>query len=121
MLDSCKMLQKQSETFHTFLWQFFQVLNIILLHIVLLKCPHVKIAFLKFTSCDNQILVGCIPIDEIIKIGQSSHKMESINIPNLQRSTTILNTCTKKSVSLSLSLYIYIYIYIYKLADPSQA
>ena len=34
----------------------------ILLHIVLLKCPHVQIAFLKLTSCDNQALVGCIPI-----------------------------------------------------------
>ena len=31
-------------------------------HIVLLKCLHVQIAFLKFTSCDNQALVGCIPI-----------------------------------------------------------
>ena len=35
----------------------------ILLHNVLLKCPHVHITFLKFTSCDNQALVGCIPID----------------------------------------------------------
>ena len=25
-------------------------------------CPHVHIAFLKFTSCGNQALVGCIPI-----------------------------------------------------------
>ena len=33
-----------------------------ILHIVLLKCAHVQIAFLKFTSCDNQALVGCIPI-----------------------------------------------------------
>ena len=32
------------------------------LYIVLLKCPHVQIAFLKFTSCDNQASVGCIPI-----------------------------------------------------------
>ena len=24
--------------------------------------PHVQITFLKFTSCDNQVLVGCIPI-----------------------------------------------------------
>ena len=32
------------------------------LHIVLLKCPHVQIAFLKFPSSDNQALVGCIPI-----------------------------------------------------------
>ena len=30
--------------------------------IFLLKGPHVQIAFLKFTSCDNQALVGCIPI-----------------------------------------------------------
>ena len=54
MLDSCKMVKKQSEAFHTFLWHFFQVMNRILLHIVLLKCPHTQIAFLKFTSCDNQ-------------------------------------------------------------------
>ena len=40
----------------------FPSLNRILLYIVLLKCPHVQIAFLKFTSCDNQALVGCIPI-----------------------------------------------------------
>ena len=30
-----------------------------LMHIVLLKC---QIAFLKFTSCNNQALIGCIPI-----------------------------------------------------------
>ena len=41
---------------------FFQVQNRTLLHIVLLKCTHVQIAFLKFTSCDNQALVECIPI-----------------------------------------------------------
>ena len=29
---------------------------------ILLKCPHVQIAFLKFTSCDNQDLLGYIPI-----------------------------------------------------------
>ena len=34
----------------------------ILLHIVLLKC---LMAFLKFTSCDNQALVGCIPIPAV--------------------------------------------------------
>ena len=27
-----------------------------------MKCPHVQIAFLKFTNCDNQVLVGFIPI-----------------------------------------------------------
>ena len=41
---------------------FCPSLNRILLHIVLLKCPHVQIAFLKFTSCDKQAFVGCIPI-----------------------------------------------------------
>ena len=40
----------------------FSKFKTILLHIVLLKCPHVQIAFLKLTSCDNQALVGCIPI-----------------------------------------------------------
>ena len=35
---------------------------------------------------------------EIIKIGQSSHKMYSNNIVNFQESTTILNSCTKKSL-----------------------
>ena len=44
---------------------------------------------------------------EILKIGQSSHKMYSNNILNFQESTTILNACAK------ISLYIYIYIYIY--------
>ena len=33
---------------------------------------------------------------EIIKIGQSSHKMCCNNIMNFQESTTILNACTKK-------------------------
>ena len=44
---------------------FFPSLKIILLHIALLKCPHVQIAFLKFTSSDNQDLVGCIPIPSV--------------------------------------------------------
>ena len=33
---------------------------------------------------------------EILKIGQSSHKMYSNKILNFQESTTILNACTKK-------------------------
>ena len=37
---------------------------------------------------------------EIIKIGQSSHKMFSNNLLNFQGSTTILNACTKKSGNL---------------------
>ena len=45
-----------------FCGNFFQVQNRILLHIILLKCPHVQIAFLIFNSSDNQAFVGCIPI-----------------------------------------------------------
>ena len=37
---------------------------------------------------------------EIIKIGQSCHKIYSNNILNFQESTTILNACTKKSGNL---------------------
>ena len=33
-----------------------------------------------------------------MKIGQSSYKMYSNNIVNIQESTTILNACTKKSL-----------------------
>ena len=40
----------------------FSKFKTVLWHIVLLKCPHVQIAFLKFTSCDYQSLVRCIPI-----------------------------------------------------------
>ena len=40
---------------------------------------------------------SCLFEPEIIKIGQSSHKMYSNNILNFQESTTILNACTKKS------------------------
>ena len=84
----------------------FSKFKTILLHIVLLKCPQVQIALLKFTSCDNQALVGCIPIAAVavqsnlksLKIGQSSHKMYSNNILNFQESTPIVNACTKKSL-----------------------
>ena len=76
---------------------FFQVLNSILFHIVL---PHVQIAFLKFTNCDNQVSNCCCSCSfepEIINISQSSHKMYSNNVQNFQESTTILNAFTKMS------------------------
>ena len=50
---------------------------------------------------------------EIIKIGQSSHKMYINNILNFQESTTILNAFTKKSGNLLKAWRMYIYIYIY--------
>ena len=53
---------------------------------------------------------SCSFESEIIKIGQSSHKMYSNNILNFQESATILNACTKKSGNLLKAPRIYIYI-----------
>ena len=62
ILASCKMVEKQSEAFHTFLWHFSKFKTQFYCNIILLKC---QIAFLKFTSCDNQALLGCIPIPAV--------------------------------------------------------
>ena len=62
MLDSCKMLQKQSEAFHTFLWHLFPTLKQNFIAYRSSKVSDIQIASLKFTSCDNQTLVGCISI-----------------------------------------------------------
>ena len=83
---------------------------------------------------------SCLCEAEIIKLGQSSHKMYSNNVVNFQESTTILNACTKKvwkriegttytcNVSIHVCvyflqhvntcLYIYIYIYAHKKSAP---
>ena len=45
---------------------------------------------------------------EIIKVGQSSHKMYSNKILNFQESTTILNACTKKSGNLLKAPHIFL-------------
>ena len=55
-----------------------------------------------FNSC-----CSCWFEPEIIKIGQSSPKMYSNNIVNLQESTTILNAYTKKSGNLLKALRIW--------------
>ena len=107
MLDSYKMVQKQSEAFLTFLWHFSKF----------------KIEFFFIAYCSSNVsshpdcifeihqpwqsLVGCIPIAAVAvhlnlksKIGQLSHKMYRNKILNFQESTTILNACTKKSGNL---------------------
>ena len=56
----------------------FSKFKTILLHIVLVKCPHVQIAFLKFTSCDNQALVGCTPIPAVAVHCTWNHKNWSV-------------------------------------------
>ena len=105
MLDSCKMLQKQCEAFHTlFLWHVFPSL----------KQNFIAYRSSKVSSRPNWIFeihqlwqsgfsrvysnccCSCSLEPEIIKIGRSYHKMSSNNILNLQESTTILNPHTKK-------------------------
>ena len=53
-----------------------------------------------FSKVYSNCCCSCSFEPEIMKIGQSSHKMYSNNILNFQESTTILNACTKKSVNL---------------------
>ena len=57
MLDSCKMLQKQSEEFHTFLLHaFFPSLKQNVIAYRSSKVSSRPDCILKFTSCDNPYL-----------------------------------------------------------------
>ena len=49
-----------------------------------------------FSRVYSNCYCSCSFEAEILKIGQSSHKMYSNNILNFQESTTILNGCTKE-------------------------
>ena len=53
-----------------------------------------------FSRVYSNCCCSCSFEPEIIRIGQSSHKMYSNNILNFQESTTILNAYTKKSGTL---------------------
>ena len=107
MLNSCKMVEKQSEALHTFLWHhFFQSLkqNFITYHSSKVSlCPDCifethQLWQSGFSRVYSNCCCSCWFEPEIIKIGQSSHKMYSNNIVNFQESTTILSGCTKKKV-----------------------
>ena len=119
ILHSCKMLQKQSEPFHTFLRHFF---------------PSLKQSFIAYHSskvssrpdCIFEIhqlwksgfsrvycncCCSCSFQPEIIKIGQWSHNMCSNNILNIQESMRILHACTQKVWKpIEYTTYIYIYM-----------
>ena len=58
----------------------------------------------SFSRVYSNSCFSCSFEPEIIKIGQSSHRMYSNNILNFQESTTILNACTKKSGNLLKAL-----------------
>ena len=61
-----------------------------------------------FSRVYSSCCCSCSFKPEIIKIGQSSHKMYSNNIVNFQESMTILNACTKKFENLLNVPHIYI-------------
>ena len=103
MLDSCKMVKKQSEAFHTFLWHFFPSLKQNFIAYFSSKVSsrpdyifeiH-QLWQLGFSRVYSNCCCSCSFEAEILKIGQSSHKMYSNNIVNFQESTPILNACTK--------------------------
>ena len=97
MLDSCKIVKKQSEAFNTFLWHFFHVYNTVLLHIIRPDCIFEihQLWQSGFSRVYSTCCCKCSFEPEIIKIGQLSHKMYSNNILNFQESKTILNACKK--------------------------
>ena len=101
MLDSCKMLEKQSEAFHTFLWHFFPSLKQNLMaYRSSSRSDCIFEIHQMWQSSFSRVYSNCCCSysfeSEIIKIGQSSDKMYSTNILNFQESTTILNAFTKK-------------------------
>ena len=59
-----------------------------------------------FSRVYSNCCCSCSFETEIIKIGQSSHKVYSNNIENFQKSTTILNACTKKSGIIEDTVYL---------------
>ena len=96
MLDSCKMLQKQSEAFHKFLWR-----NFIAYHSSKMSSRPDYIFEIPqlwqsgFSRVYSNSCCSCSFELEIIKNGQSSHKVYSNKILYFKDSTTILNACTK--------------------------
>ena len=102
MLDSCKMLQKQSEALQSV--AFFPSLNqnfIAYCSSEVFFCPDwiFEIHQLWQSGFSWVYLYSCCSCwfePGIIKIDQSYHKMYGNNILNFQESTTILNACTKK-------------------------
>ena len=89
MLDSCKMPQKQPEAFHTFLWHFFPILRENCIAYRSSSRPDCLFEIHQlwqsgFSRVYSNCYCSCSFEREIIKIGQSSHKMYSNNIVNFQ-------------------------------------
>ena len=73
-----------------------------------------------FSRVYSYCCFSCSFEPEIIKIGLSHHKMYSNNILNVQESSTILGTHTKKSGNLSYALRIYLSIYLLPYKESTQ-
>ena len=127
MLNSWKMVEKQSGAFHTFLWHFSSLKQNFITYRSSKVSSRPDCIFeihqlwqSGFSRMYSNSCCSCSFEAEILKIGQSSHKMYSNNIVNFQESRTILNACTKKSGNLLNSPRIYIYIYIYVEIDRKR-
>ena len=100
MLDACKIVQKQSEGLHTFLWVFFPSLkhNFIAYRSSRPDCNFENHQLWQsgFSRVCSNCCCSCSFEPKIIIINQSSHKIYSNKIQNFQESTAILNACTKK-------------------------
>ena len=121
ILDSCKILQKQSEAFHTFLWHFFpSVKQNVIAYRSSKVSSHPDCIFeihqlwqSSFSGVYFNSFCRCSFESEIIKIGLSSRKMYSNNILNFQDSLPVqkcLETYWRHHV-LSKKLLILVTIY----------
>ena len=123
MLDSCKMVEKQPEAFHTFSGIFPSLKHNFIAYrsSKVSSCPDCifeinRLWQLSFSRVYSNCCCSCSFEAEIIKIGHSSHRMYSNKILNFQESITILNACTKKVRNLiECTTCIYIYLYIYNI------
>ena len=107
MLDSCKMLQKQSDAFHTFLWHFPSLKhNLIAYRSSKMSSPPDSIFEIHqlwesgISRVYSNSCFSCSIEPELIKTNQSSHIMYINNILNFQESITISNAGKKKSGNL---------------------
>ena len=72
-----------------------------------------------FSRVYSNCCYSCLFEHEIIKIGQSSHKMYSNNILNFQESTTILNACTKRSLETYWWHHVHIFFNQIHITNPA--
>ena len=107
MFDSYKMVEKQSEAFHTFSYVSVVFFPCLKQNFIAYRSSKVsarpdcifeihQLWESGFSRVYSNCCCSCSFEREIIKNGQSSHRMYSNNIVNFQESTPILNACTKK-------------------------